>query len=323
MRYERRRLLLIVGDIERKKKNGVLSELKRNKVLFAMLIPALLFFLINNYSPMIGIYYAFTKFNFVGGLFGSQFVGLENFKFLFKSGKLLSLTLNTVGYNVVFIIVTNVIQIFCAILLSRLSSRIFKRVSQSVIFLPYFVSYVILNVIVYNIFNYDIGFLNSTRVGFGLEPYDAYSDPKVWPTLMVILYLWKQLGYGMVIYLATITGISQELYEAAEIDGANMLQQTIYITIPQLFPTFVILLLFSLGGIMRGQFDLFYQVIGNNGLLFDVTDILDTFVYRTLKHSYDIGMGTAAGVYQSIFGFAFITLVNGLIKRKHPEYALF
>lgn len=305
------------------KKDGFFAELKRNKVMFVMLIPALLFFIVNNYIPMVGIYYAFTKFNFVGGLFGSPFVGLDNFKFLFKSGKLLSLTFNTVGYNVAFIFVSNVMQIFCAILLSRLGSRVFKRTAQSVIFLPYFVSYVILNVIVYNIFDYEVGFLNGLRAGLNLEPFNAYGTPGVWPGLMVLFYLWKQLGYGMIIYLATITGISQEMYEAAEIDGANVFQQIRYVTIPQLFPTFVILLLFSLGGIMRGQFDLFYQVIGNNGLLFDVTDILDTFVYRALKRSYDIGMGTAAGLYQSIFGLLFITTVNWLIKRKHAEYALF
>lgn len=302
---------------------GFWAELKKNRVLFIMLIPALVFFIVNNYIPMVGIYYAFTKFNFAGGLFGSPFVGLDNFKFLFHSGKLLSLTVNTVGYNIAFIVITNVMQIFCAILLSRLGSRTFKRVSQSVIFLPYFVSYVILNVIVYNVFNYDVGFLNGVRAQLGLEAYNAYADTTIWPWLLVLLYLWKQLGYGTVVYLATITGISQELYEAAEIDGASVVQQIRYITIPQLFPTFMILLLFSLGSIMRGQFDLFYQVIGNNGQLFEVTDILDTFVYRSLKQAYDIGMGTAAGLYQSLFGFVVIMLTNWLIKRKHAEYALF
>lgn len=304
-------------------KKGFMYELRRNHVMFIMLIPAMLFFIINNYIPMVGIYYAFTRFNFAGGLFGSPFVGLENFRFLFNSGKLLHLTLNTIGYNLAFIVITNVLQIACAILLSRLTSKIFKRVSQSVIFLPYFVSYVILNVIVYNVFNYDVGYLNSMRAALGMAPYNAYSDVKLWPWLLVALYVWKQLGYGTVVYLAAITGIPTELYEAAEIDGATVVQQIRYITIPLLFQTFMILLLFALGGIMRGQFDLFYQVIGNNGLLFDVTDILDTFVYRSLKQSYDIGMGTAAGLYQSVFGLIVIMTTNWLIKQRHPEYALF
>ena len=306
-----------------RKKRGFLYEVRRNYVMFIMLIPAMAFFIINNYIPMVGVYYAFTRFNFAGGLFGSPFIGMDNFRFLFNSGKLVHLTMNTISYNVAFIAITNVMQIACAILLNRLTSKLFTRVSQSVIFLPYFVSYVILNVIVYNVFNYDVGYLNNVRASMGLAAYNAYSDTKLWPVLLVVLYIWKQLGYGTVVYLAAITGIPVELYEAAEIDGATIVQQLRFITIPMLFQTFVILLLFALGGIVRGQFDLFYQVIGNNGMLFDTTDILDTFVYRSLKQSYDIGMGTAAGLYQSVFGLVVVMATNWIIKRRHPEYALF
>lgn len=306
-----------------RKEKGFLYELKRNKILFVMLLPAAVYFLLNSYMPMVGIYFAFTRFNFRDGLFGSPFVGLENFHFLYKSGKLFSLTANTIGYNLVFIVSSNVLQIALAIILSRLGNKLFKRVSQSIIFLPYFVSYVILNVIVYNVFNYDVGFLNGVLRSMGHEAYNAYGNPPIWRFLMVIFYLWKNLGYGMVVYLATITGISVDLYEAAEIDGASVMQQIRYITIPLLFPTFVILLLFALGRIMRGQFDLFYQVIGNNGVLYDVTDILDTFVFRTLKQDFDVGMSTAAGLYQSVVGFIIIMTTNTLIKRKDESYALF
>ena len=305
------------------RKKGFLYELKRNKILFVMLIPTFVYFLLNSYMPMVGIYFAFTRYNFRDGLFGSPFVGLENFKFLYKSGKLFSLTANTIGYNVAVILIANVLQVTLAIILSRLSSKVFKRITQSVIFLPYFVSYVILNVIVYNIFNYEVGFLNGMLTSLGMEPYNAYGEPGIWRILMVIFYVWKNLGYGMVVYLATITGISNDLYEAAEIDGANVIQQIRWITIPLLFPTFVILLMFALGRIMRGQFDLFYQVIGNNGVLYEVTDILDTFVFRTLKQDFDVGMSTAAGLFQSIVGFFIITTVNTLIKRKDESYALF
>lgn len=305
------------------RRDGFLAELVRNRVLFLMLVPAIVFFLLNNYLPMIGIYYAFTRFNFIGGLFGSPFVGMENFRFLYASGKLWSLTLNTLGYNLAFILTSNFFQIFLAIILSRLGSRFFKRFTQSIIFLPYFVSFVILNVIVYNIFNYDVGFLNGILRSVGAEPFDAYNTPWIWRILMVVFYLWKQLGYGMVVYLATITGISEELYEAADIDGATVVQQIRYITLPLLVPTFIILFLFALGRIMRGQFDLFYQVIGNNGVLYDVTDILDTFVYRTLRQDFDVGMGTAAGLFQSVFGLIIILLSNWLIRRRHEEYALF
>lgn len=304
-------------------KKGFLYELKRNKVLFIMLIPTLIYFLVNSYMPMVGIYFAFTRYNFRDGMFGSPFVGLENFHFLYKSGKLVSLTLNTIGYNIAFILISNVLQIALAIILSRLGSKFFKRVTQSLIFLPYFVSYVILNVIVYNVFHYEMGFLNGMLRSLGMESFNAYGNPPIWRFLMVLFYVWKNLGYGMVVYLATITGISDELYEAAEIDGATIVQQIRYITIPLLFPTFVILLMFALGRIMRGQFDLFYQVIGNNGVLYNVTDILDTFVFRTLKQDFDVGMSTAAGLYQSLIGFIIIMVTNTLIKRKDDAYALF
>ena len=152
---------------------------------------------------------------------------------------------------------------------------------------------------------------------------DFYSSPAYWPGFVVIFYLWKGLGYGMVIYLATITGISKEYYEAAEVDGASLMQQIRYITLPRLKPTFIILILYSLGSIMKGQFELFYQIIGNNGMLFRTTDIIDTYVYRSLMTTFDFGMGTAAGLYQSLFGFLLIITVNFLVKRRNPEYALF
>lgn len=304
-------------------KKGFLHELKTHPVLFLMLTPAAVFFIINNYIPMVGIYYAFTRFNFQGGLFNSPFIGLENFRFLAASGKLFSLTVNTICYNIAFIVISNLLQILFAVLLSQLTGKIFKKVNQSIIFLPYFISYVVLNAVVYAVFNYDTGFLNTTLISYGGTPVNVYGLPWIWRIIMVVLYVWKNLGYGTVVYLATITGIDQELYEAARIDGANVFQQIRKITIPLLTPTFIILLLFALGGIMRGQFDLFYQVIGNNGLLYEVTDILDTYVYRTLKQNFDVGLGTAAGLYQSVIGFIIIMTTNFIIRKKQPEYALF
>ena len=305
------------------KKRGLLYELRVNKVLFIMLIPAAVYFILNNYLPIFGMYLAFTRFNFADGIFGSPFIGLDNFKFLWQSGKLIKLTVNTISYNIAFILIGNFMQIFCAILLSRIGNKYFKKITQSVMFLPYFVSFVILNVIVYNLFHYDVGFFNGILRSMGREPFDFYNTPSIWPYVLVILHVWKQIGYGTVIYLATITGISPELYEAADIDGANVFQQIRYITIPLLVPTFITLLLFALGGIMKGQFDLFYQTIGNNGVLYEVTDILDTYVYRSLKQDFDVGMSTAAGVYQSIFCFIVIMIVNAAVKRHHPEQALF
>lgn len=300
------------------------DDLKKNWVLWLFLVPTLLFFLLNNYLPMLGIYFAFTDFNFQDGLFGSPFVGLENFKFMFKSGTMGKLTFNTIAYNVIFIVVGNCLQVLVAVVISQLASKWFKKVSQTLILMPYFVSYVILNVFAYNIFNYDTGLINNIVVNhFGGQPLDFYTQPNWWPFILVFFQIWKGLGYGTVIYLATITGIGQEYYEAAKIDGATVLQQIRYITLPSVKPTFIILLIYATGSIVRGQFQLFYQLIGNNGLLYSTTDIIDTYVYRATVSNFDYGMGTAAGLYQSVLGFVIVLAVNYFVKRKEPDYALF
>ena len=288
-----------------------------------MLMPTLIFFLINSYFPMVGIYYAFTSYDFEGGLFGSPFVGLDNFKFLYQSGALWKLTINTIGYNIVFIVLGNVLAIAIAILISEIRGKLFKKFTQSIMFLPYFMSFVLLSVLTYNMFNFESGFFNQVLKSLGIAPVDIYNTPWVWPILITVFYIWKNLGYSMIIYLASIMGISDEYYEAAKIDGANIIQRIWHITVPMLKPTFVILLLFALGSIMKGQFDLFYQLVGNNGLLFNVTDIIDTYVYRSLKVNFDIGMATAAGLYQSLFGFVLIMSVNAIIKKINEDYALF
>jgi len=305
------------------RRNGFVKELIKNRILFLMLLPTILFFLLNNYAPMVGVYYAFVRFDFNTSLFNSEFIGMENFRFLWQSGILTKLTVNTLGYNAVFIILNNVLAIVCAVLLSELRLKWFKKLTQSILFLPYFVSFVILSVIVYNVFNYESGFLNTTLKGLHLGQVDVYNTPWVWIFLIPLFYLWKNLGYSMVIYLAAITGINDEYYEAAKIDGANIFQRVRYITVPMLKTTFVVLLLFALGSIMKGQFDLFYQLIGNNGVLYNTTDILDTYVYRSLKVTFDIGMASAAGLYQSLFGFVLVMVVNTIIRKINDEYALF
>ena len=318
-------LIKVLEAKERKKYNehGLLHEIKKNWPLFIMLIPTFVYFMINNYLPMLGVYFAFTSFNFRDGLFASPFVGLKNFEFLVKAD-LFRLTKNTILYNVVFIGIGNILQIFFAILVSRVASKWYKKTSQTLMFMPYFVSFVILKVIVYNVFEYQHGLINNFLTSGGAERIDFYNTPSYWPVLITLFYLWKNIGYGMVVYLATITGIDNEIYEAAKVDGANEVQQIWYITLPHIKPTFIILLLYALGSIMKGQFELFYQLIGNNGVLFNITDIFDTYVYRiTMTQPLSIGLGTAAGLYQSLFGFLIIVLVNYLVKRKNPEYALF
>lgn len=305
------------------REHGFCKEFKKNWLLFLFLIPCFVYFIINNYLPMTGVYFAFTQFNFRDGLFASPFIGFKNFEFLAKSN-LGKLTFNTVAYNVAFISIGNILQIFFAILVSHVASKWFKKTSQTLIFMPYFVSFVILKVIVYNVFEYEYGLINSMLVNAGLNRIDFYNSPKYWPGFILAFYLWKNLGYGMVVYLATIMGISDEYYDAAKVDGANIFQQIWYITVPLLKPTFIILLLYALGGIMKGQFELFYQTVGNNGVLYDVTDILDTYVYRvTTTQPLSMGLSAAAGLYQSVFGLVIVILTNWFIKRSNAEYALF
>ncbi len=307
----------------RQHEHGFLVEFKRNWLLFLFLVPCFAYFIINNYLPMSGVYFAFTQFNFRDGLFASPFVGFKNFEFLFMSD-LWKLTKNTVLYNIVFIGLGNVLQIFFAILVSQVGSKWFKKTSQTMIFMPYFVSFVILRVLVYNLFEYDYGVINTYVTALGGSRIDFYNTPKYWPFLIVAFNMWKGLGYGMVVYLATIMGISDDYYDAAKVDGANIFQQIIYITVPLLTPTFIILLLYALGGIMKGQFELFYQMVGTNGVLYDATDILDTYVYRiTTSQPLSMGLATAAGLYQSVFGLVIIVVTNFCIKRGNPEYALF
>jgi len=217
----------------------------------------------------------------------------------------------------------NATAIFSAIMLSELKGKWFKKITQSVMFLPYFISFVLLNAIAYNMFNFETGFVNSSLELMGAAPKDIYNTPKAWIFLLIAFYVWKNMGYTMIIYLATITGINEEYYDAAKIDGASIFQRVWFITLPMLKPTFMILFLFSLGSIMKGQFELFYQLIGDNGLLYNTTDILDTYVYRSLRVTFDIGMATAAGLFQSVFGFALIITVNYFIKKANEEYALF
>lgn len=300
-----------------------LNRFWQHKVLWLMLVPAIVYFVVFCYLPMAGIWLAFTRFDFRLGFFGSPFVGLDNFQYLFKSGILWQLIRNTVLYNLAFLVLGNVIQIICAVFLSELSNKFFVKVSQSVIFLPYFISMVLVGLFSYALFNVDNGLINSLLRTFGFQEYNFYLNAAAWPPIIIAFQVWKGLGYGSVIYLSVISSIETDYYEAARIDGATKWQQIRYLTLPMLKPTFLLLFMFNLGGILKGQFQLFYQLIGNNGLLYSTTDIIDTYVYRSLTVNFDIGMGSAAGVFQSVFGFALVITVNAVVKKINEEYALF
>ncbi|HBY71410.1 MAG TPA: sugar ABC transporter permease, partial [Lachnospiraceae bacterium] len=229
----------------------------------------------------------------------------------------------TLLYNLAFLIIGNVFQIILAIMLSEVRSKWYKKVSQSVILLPYFISMVIVGYFAYNLFNFDHGFINSLLNSLGFESHDFYSDQGIWKYIIVAFKIWSGTGYGMIVYLATITGISNEIYEAASLDGAKAVQRIRYITLPLLKPTAVLLLLFGLGGILKGSFDLFYNLIGNNSVLYPQTDIIDTYVFRSLVGQFNFSLSAAVGFYQSLFGLIFVLTINCIVKKIEPDYALF
>ncbi|MBP3887841.1 MAG: sugar ABC transporter permease [Cellulosilyticum sp.] len=299
------------------------KKLKKNKILLLMLMPAVIYVLIFSYVPMCGIILAFKKYTFAGGIFGSKWNGLDNFKFFFQSGSAWKVTRNTVLYNVVFIIVSNVLQLAVAILLVEVKNKYFRKISQSLMFLPYFISWVIVSVIAFNLLSYDFGFINRVIEAFGGEKINFYKSPGWWPLLLTLFNTWKGIGYGSVLYLAAIMGIDTSIYEAATIDGANLFQRIFKITIPMVKPTMIILLLLAVGGIFKGNFDMFYNLIGSNGMLYNYTDVIDTFTFRALIQSNDYGMSAASGLYQSVFCFITIVIVNKLVKKYDEEYALF
>lgn len=314
------------NGVKQKKKGGVIRELIKHRTLYLMTLPALIFFLIFSYIPMLGIYYAFVDYDFGKGIFGSPFVGMKNFQYFLSGGlnaPIFYLTRNTMLYNIVFIFLGNIIQCALAIMITEIAGKFFKRFAQSAMLFPYFVSYVIVGTIAYNIFNTNYGVLNSIIKSFGGKEVNVYMITWVWPLIITFFYLWKSTGYGMVVYLAAITGFDQEIYEAAKIDGCSRVKEIRYITLPLLKPTFIMLVLFNLGSIMRGQFDLFYNLIQRNGQLFRMTDVLDTYIYRAMTVNFNLGSSTAAGVYQSVFGFILVMVVNSIIRKKSPENALF
>jgi putative aldouronate transport system permease protein len=272
---------------------------------------------------MPGAYIAFTNFNYRDGIFGSPFVGMKNFEFLIKSGQLWLLTRNTVLYNLAFILIGNVLQIGLAIMLNEIRSKYFKKVSQAIMFLPYFISVVLIGVIAFNLLNYDTGYVNAVIVAAGGDPIKIYSMAGIWPFIIIMAHIWQSTGYGSIIYFAAIMGIDNSLFEAAAIDGANAWKRIRYIILPSLKPTFIILLMFSLGGIMRGNFGLFWNLVGNNAALFKTTDIIETSVYRMIVSQNNFTSSTAVGLYQSLFGFALIMIVNWIVRRINEDYALF
>lgn len=297
-------------------------DLRTSKVLCAldfMVLPGFLYFVINNYIPMFGIYIAFKKVDYSKGLWGSDWVGFENFKYLFSTSDAFIITRNTILYNVAFIVLGLLSGMIVGICLSEVYNKFFRKTYQTAILLPQLISFVIVSYIVYALLSNETGMITKMMGG----SVNFYAEKKYWPFILIFINIWKQLGYNGIVFLSSIVGIDYGMYEAARVDGASKWQQIFKITIPQLKPTIMTLFLLQVGRIFYSDFGLFYQVPLNSGALLDVTNTIDTYVYRALMVNNNISIASAASTYQAVVGFVIVLAVNMIVRKFDRENAMF
>jgi putative aldouronate transport system permease protein len=304
------------------KRSGLLRELKLHRSLYLLTLPAILFFIVFEYIPMAGIVIAFQDFSVIKGPFRSPFNNFENFSVLFEAPAFKRVVFNTLWLNLLFLSFGMFFSITIAVLLNEMGQKTYKKITQSIMILPHFLSWTIVAMFAVPMLSSN-GLVNTTLENIGLEPISFYRTPGVWPTVLVVMHVWKSAGFGSIIYLATIAGISDEIFEAAIIDGANRWQRIIRIIVPMLKNTIVLLLLLNVGRIFYGNFGLIYPMVGNNSFLFETTDIIDTYVYRALMELGDLGMSAAVGLSQSVIGFVLVLGTNSLARKLTPESAIF
>ncbi|WP_342561054.1 ABC transporter permease subunit [Paenibacillus sp. FSL R7-0345] len=301
-----------------------IKNIRRHGLLLIMILPGIIYLFVNNYLPMLGIVIAFKDVNFAKGIWGSDWVGLDNFAYLFQTKDAWLITRNTLLYNGAFIALGTLLAVAVAILLNEVKVRFFSRLYQSMILLPYLISMVIVAYLVLALLNEQNGYLNHYILPLlGIDPVSWYADAGKWPYILTLVYLWKTVGYTCIVYLASIVGINQEYYESARLDGASKWRQIWSITVPLIKPTIIIMVLLAVGRIFNSDFGLFYQVPLNSGALQSHTDVIDTYVYRGLMTFGDFGMSSAAGLYQSIVGFVLVLTTNAVVRRHNRDLALF
>jgi len=300
------------------------AKFRRFLPLYLMTLPGVIYFFINNYLPMFGLIIAFKNINYPKGFFKSDWVGFENFKYLFATSDAFIITRNTLLYNIAFIVLGIMTQVLFAILLNEIRKKFFMRLYQSLIILPALISMVIVAYLAYAFLSVDSGMLNKTILpALGLAEVNWYSEPGKWPYILILVNIWKNLGFGTIIFLASIVGISPEFFEAARLDGANKWQQIKTITLPMIRPVIIMLTILLIGKIFYSDFGLFYQVPMDSGQLFNTTNTIDTYVYRALMKMGDIGMSSAANFYQSLVGFVLVLISNTIVRKFEKESALF
>ncbi len=309
--------------MESEKKN-LGRRIIRHMPLYLMMLPGLAYIVINNYMPLAGLQLAFKKFKYSLGIWESPWNGLKNFTYLLRTGDAWIIIRNTLGYNLMFIFLGTLLAIVVAILLDSVQHKRLQQTYQTVILIPYLISYVIVSYIVYALLGESNGMINNSILkALGQQAVPWYSDPKYWPYILTFVQLWKTFGYCSIIYFATIMGIDKSFYEAAVVDGASTWQQITCITLPMLKPVIITLTLLSIGRIFYSDFGLFYQVPMNTGLLYNATNTIDTYVYRGLLETNDVGRASAAGFIQSVLGFLLVLGTNAIVRKVEKEQALF
>ncbi|HEL2119343.1 TPA: sugar ABC transporter permease [Streptococcus suis] len=306
----------------------LIKNLKQNAIFFLMVLPGVIWLILFFYIPVFGNVIAFKDYRHTGNgfwdsLIQSKWIGLDNFKFLFQSSDAYIITRNTILYNLGFIVLGLIFAVGIAIIFSEMRSKKLVKIYQTTTLFPYFLSWVIISFFVYAFLSPDKGLINNILKGMGMDPINWYSTPTYWPFILLFLGIWKGLGYNSIIYYATIMGIDPTYYEAAIVDGATKWQRIRYVTLPQLIPLMTILTILAVGNIFRADFGLFYQIPKNSGPLFNVTQVLDTYVYRGIAGTGDIGMAIAAGLYQSVVGCILVVVTNLIVRRFDKESALF
>lgn len=314
--------------VKNKHKRVFFAEIRNNGALFIMLFPGVLLLLINNYLPMFGVVIAFKKYrlfdNFFESIIKSEFVGLDNFKFFFQTPYAFNVTRNTILYNLVFIALDLIIPVALAIALNEVRKKNLSKAYQSFMFLPYFLSWIVVSYLAYSFFSMDKGFINTQFLSnLGIDPVNWYSEKAAWPFILAFFHMWKYTGYNVVVYIASIAGIDSEYYEAASLDGATKWQQIKHITLPMLEPIMIIMTLLAVGRIFNADFGLFFNVTKNSGPIASVTEVLDTYVYKALRNSNNMGMTAAAGLYQAVVGCITVFSANMVVRKIDKDKALF
>jgi putative aldouronate transport system permease protein len=319
--FDRGKGVNTVTTITRRKRR---IQFRRYIPLYLMMIPGLAYLVINNYLPMFGLSIAFKDINYAKGIWGSDWIGLSNFKYLFQTTDAYIITRNTLLYNAAFIVLGLAIAIAIAILLNEIRSKTARGLYQSIILLPFLISMILVSYLVYAMLSVDSGFVNNTLLPLlGLEPGSWYMESKYWPYILTLVHIWKGAGYSCIVFLAAIIGIDREYYEAAELDGASKWTQIRTITLPMIAPIITMLALLGIGRIFYSDFGLFYQVPMNSGALYETTNVIDTYVFRGLMQLGDIGMSAAAGFYQSLVGFVLVLVSNAIVRKFDKDNALF